>query len=385
MTSLKTWSSASTSKRVSINRLRPFVLLAAACLGGAGCASRPAAPRAAAAPLHGSVRLDALVRQHPGWDGVGRYDAAIQRLDRAVSGVPGTPPTPAVTLPPLPAGNAMAPPSAGGDSGTDAHLRSVQRDLLAGIRARRALARAEQSARQRSLWRREARQLFPVPAQSTDVVPDFNVQLLRLNVKTLTQTLENWQLSTPPTPRLNALRVKVEADRSRLLALIAAHDAAVQGRQNTYDAQVQSRREARLAYIEAQADALSARLEREDARTLAAQQALLSEERAALLTALARPMPPAVPAAGTLGAVTLPSAPGAARAALSASALRAARTRLQAQRTRWLRYLYDDTKAAAEDAAERRHWIITFGPAPPGQRDLTGPVAEALKSGPWHV
>lgn len=381
MTSLKTWSSASINKLGSINKLLPLTLLL--CLGG--CASRSAAPRVAAAPLHGSVSLDALVRQHPGWDGVGRYDAALKRLDLAVSGVPGTPATPAVILPPLNAANAFAPPSAGGDAGADAHLRSVQRGLLAGIRARRALARSEQIARQRSLWRREARQLFPVPTQPTDVVPDFNVQLLRVNVKTLTQTLENWQLSTPPTPRLNALRLKTEADRNRLLALIATYDDAVQGRQNSYDAQVRSRRAARLAYVEAQADALSARLEREDARTLAAQQARLSEERAALLTALARPLPMAVPASGPLGEVILPSAPGAARAALSVSALRAARTRLQEQRTRWLRYLYDDTKAAAEDTAERRHWVITFGPPPLGQRDLTGPVAEALKSGPWHV
>ena len=357
-----------------------------ACLGGAGCAGhRQAAPQTASAPQKGYVDLDLLMHRHPGWDGVGRYDAALTRLDRAVSGVPGTPATPAVTLPALadvPPGGSL---SAGGDAQAAAHLRAVQQRLLAGIRARRALARSEQIARQRSLWRREARQLFPVPTQPTDVVPDFNVQLLRVNVKTLTQTLENWKLSTPPTPRLNALHLKVEADRDRLLALIADYDASVQGRQNTYDAQVRSRREARLSYVEAQADALLARLEREDARALAAQQARLSGQRAALLTALARPVPILVPAEGTLGQVTLPSAPGAARAALSASALRAARTRLEAQRTRWLRYLYEDTKAAAEDAAERRHWTITFGLPPPGQRDLTEPVAEALKSGPWHV
>lgn len=362
----------------------PFVLLA--CLGGAGCAShRQAAPQTASAPQKGYVNLETLVRRHPGWDGVGRYDAALTRLDRAVSGVPGTPATPAVTLPPL----AALPPgqgvSQGGDAQAAAHLRAVQQSLLAGIRARRALARDEQIARQRSLWRREARQLFPVPTQPTDVVPDFNVQLLRVNVRTLTQTLENWKLSTPPTPRLDALHLKVQADRDRLLALIAEYEAAVQGRQNTHDAQVRSRREARLSYVEAQADALSARLEREDAGALAAQQARLSAQRAALLTALARPVPMTVPAEGSLGQVTLPSAPGAARAALSASALRAARTRLEAQRTRWLRYLYDDTKAAAEDTAERRHWTITFGPPPAGQRDLTGPVTEALQSGPWHV
>lgn len=337
------------------------------------------------APLKGYVNLETLVRQHPGWDGVGRYDAALTRLDLAVRSVPGTPATPAVTLPPL----AALPPGrsirTGGDAQAAAHLQAVQQSLLAGIRARRTLAREEQIARQRSLWRREARQLFPVPTEPTEVVPDFNVQLLRVNVRALTQTLENWKLSTPPTPRLNALRVKVEADRDRLLALIAEYDASVQGRQSTYEAQVQSRKEARLSYVEAQADALLARLEREDALALAAQQARLSEQRAALLTALAQPLPMMVPAEGSLGQVMLPSVPGAARAALSASALRAARTRLEAQRTRWLRYLYDDTKAAAEDAAERQHWTITFGPPPAGQRDLTAPVTKALQSGPWHV
>lgn len=376
------WSSASISKP---GKCLPLALLLA-CFGGAGCGSHQgAAPRAASAPVKGYVNLETLVRRHPGWDGVGRYNAALIRLDRAVSGVPGTSATPAVTLPPL----AALPPdrslSAGGDAQTAAHLRAVQQSLLAGIRARRALARDEQIARQRSLWRREARQLFPVPTQSTDVVPDFNLQLLRVNVKALTQTLENWKLSTPPTPRLDALRVKVEADRDRLLALIASREKAVRDKQDTYEAQVRDLRAARLSYVEAQADALSSRLGREDAVALAAQQARLSGQRAALLTALARPVPMTVPAEGTLGQVTLPSAPGAARAALSASALRAARTRLQAQRTRWLRYLYDDTKAAAEDAAERRHWTITFGPPSAGQRDLTGPVTDALKAGPWHV
>ena len=336
--------------------------------------------------MQGRVDLDALVHQHPGWDGVGRYDAALRRLDRAVGSVPGTPPTPAVSLPPLPASAAPAllPPPAG-EAAVAAHLQNVQQALLAGTRARRALARDEQIARQRSLWRRDARQLFPVPAQSTATLPDFNLQLLRVNVRALTQTLENWKLSTPPTPRLDALRAKVEADRDHLLALIAAREKAVRDRQDTYEGQVRDLRAARLAYVEAQADALAARLGREDARTLAAQQARLSGERAALLLALARPVPMAVPGAGPLGAVTLPSGPGAARAALSASALRAARTRLEAQRTRWLRYLYDDTRAAAEDAAGRKHWTLTFGPPVAGQRDLTGPVADALKAGPWHV
>ena len=376
------WSSALTSK--SGKRRSAALLLT--CLAGAGCGSPPkAVPQTASAPVSGSVNLETLVRQHPGWDGVGRYDAALTRLDRAVSGVPGASATPAVTLPALAALPLDRTGGAGGDAQAAAHLRAVQQNLLAGIRARRALARAEQIARQRSLWRREARQLFPVPTQSTQVVPDFNLQLLRVNVRALTQTLENWKLSTPPTPRLNALRVKVEADRDRLLALISSREKAVQDKQNTYEAQVRDLRTARLTYVEAQADALSARLEREDARALAAQQARLSAQRAALLTALARPVPTTVSAEGTLGQVTLPSAPGAARAALSASALRAARTRLQAQRTRWLRYLYDDAKAAAEDAAERRHWTITFGPPSAGQRDLTGPVTEALNAGPWHV
>ena len=356
----------------------------------AGCAShRTAAPRAAA-PVPGYVNLDSLVHQHPGWDGVGRYDAALRRLDGAVSSVPGTAATPAVSLPPLPAGSQPASSSPAADNTADnaavaAHLQHVQRELLAGTRARRALARDEQIARQRSLWRRDARQLFPVPTRSTEVVPDFNLQLLRVNVRALTQTLENWKLSTPPTPRLDALHLKVEADRDRLLALISAREKAVRDQQDSYEAQVRDRRVARIAYVDAQEDALSARLNREDARTLAAQQARLSGERAALLLALTRPTPMAVPAAGSLGEVTLPSGPGAERAALSATALRAARTRLEAQRTRWLRYLYDDTRAAAEDAAGHHHWTLTFGPPVAGQRDLTGPVAEALKAGPWHV
>ena len=209
---------------------------------------------------------------------------------------------------------------------------------------------------------------------------DLSLQLLQANVAALTQTLNHWDSSKPPAPALNRLRLKVEADRQRLEDLIAGILATRTAARAARSEAVQRMREARAGYVQSQGDLLTARLEADDTRVLDAQKQRLSDQRLVLLAALARPEPVSVAAAGNAGALTLPQGPDAARASLSAASLAAARTRLSAQRRRWLRYLSDDTRASALDAAAQRHWNITFGPPRRGDKDMTDDLESVLAS-----
>jgi len=354
-------------------------------VSGGGCAThtRPAPPP----PVRGYVSLDVLTRRHPGWGGVSRYDAALKRLEEAARSLPpaGRPDRKIATLPALSPGPAQAAEVPAADIGAAAsRLGSVQRSLLDGLTARRAAARADQVASQRDGWRRAARQQYPVLAGTAPTQPDLEIQLLQANVEALTSTLNGWKESTPPAPRRAALRVKVEADRARLQALIAARASARDAEQSRQAAEVRRLREARVAYVRAQADGLESRLRATDGRYLADQQVRLTRQRAALLGALALPAPVGVPADGDAGARTLPSGRDAGRAALAQASLTAAEAHLAAQRARWVGHLYDDTLAAARDAAGQKNWDVTFGPPRPGDRDLTQPMAQAMRASVWR-
>ena len=372
MTLRTTLSSAST------NRL---ALVVAAALCGAGCAAHHQA--AATRTIYGYVDLPALVRRQPGWAGLGQYDAALARLSAAAKLPPAGQADPKLAilpaLPPAAAGNdAPGKKDAGGIAG---RLSAVQAGLLRSLEDRRKTARDDQINRQQDLWKRDARKLFPIPTRTAEISSDLTLQLLEANVAALTQTLDHWDLSKPPAPRLARLKQKVEADRDRLNALIASRIQARETARAARLAAIRRQRAARLGYVQAQGDALAARLETEDARVLDSQQRRLSAQRLALLGALARPDPVSVPAAGNAGALRLPSGPGAARASLSAASLQAARTKLLAQRSRWIQYLDDDTRAAALDAAARQHWNITFGPPRRGDRNMTAELERVLATG----
>ena len=356
-------------------------------LANGGCATHTPPPPPP--PLRGYVNLDALTRRHPGWSGVGRYDAALRRLEEAARSLPpaARPDQAIATLPALPAeagGDGAALPVA--DAGqVSRRLLSVQQSLMAGLRSRRGMVRDEQLRSRQDVWQREARQQYPVPVQKAVIQPDLELQLLQANVETLTRTLDGWKESVPPAPKREALRAKVEADRARLQAIVAAR-AQAQGAAQARDA-ADARRllEARTAYVQAQADSLESRLSADDARFLSGQQARLTRQRTALLGALAESVPVSVPDAGDAGPQTLPNGPGAARAALSVASLAEAEARLSAQRARWIRHLYDDTQAAARDTADQRRWDVTFGPPRPGDRDLTQPMARAMQAGVWRL
>ena len=374
MTLRKTLSSASISNKAKSKS----ILLALGLVLCGGCASRP--PAAAPHVVYGDADLPVLVRHQPGWAGLSQYDAALARLDAAARNLPGVgQPDPKLAV--LPALPPEIDQKGTGQKGADQaarRLSAVQASLIAGLNSRRRIARDDQISRQQDLWKRNARTLFPIPVRTAEISSDLTLQMLKINVAALTQTLDHWDNSTPPAPRLARLKLKVQADRDHLQALV---DARIQTREAARIARlaaVQRQRQARLDYVQAQGDTLAAHLEMDDARVSMAQKLRLSKERQTLLTALAQPEPVSVPAAGDAGALTLPSGPGAARASLSAASLRLARTKLLDQRKRWVQALYEDTRASALDAAAAHHWNITFGPSRPGDRDMTADLERAL-------
>ncbi len=347
-----------------------------------GCASRP--PAAAPRTVYGYANMSALVRHQPGWAGLAQYDAALARLNSAAQSLPsaGQADPKMATLPPMLPGIALdAVPQAKDVGGIARRLSDVQAALIGSLNDRRKIAREDQINRQQNLWKRDARQLFPIPARTAEISSDLTLQLLQTNVAALTRTLDHWDNSKPPAPALVRLKLKVEADRNRLQSLIADRIQTREAARLARLAAIQRQRQARLDYVQAQGNSLTARLETDDRRVLNAQKQRLSKQRKTLLAALARPDPVSVPPAGDAGALTLPNGPGAARASLSAASLRAARMKLMAQRGRWVQYLYEDTRGAALDAAAQHHWNITFGLPRPGDRDLTADLERALAKG----
>ena len=261
----------------------------------------------------------------------------------------------------------------------------VQQSLLDGLRSRREMARTDQIASRQTGWQRAARQQYPAFTETKTDQPDLELQVLQANVVTLTRTLDGWKEAVPPAPKRAALGIKVETDRTRLQSLIAARIQEREAAQARYAAAIRRLQEARITFVQTQSDTLAARLRTQDEVYIAGQAARLTQQRAALLSTLARPVPVFVPDVGGAGSQTLPKGPGAAQAALSRDSLMEAETHLRAQRARWVRHLYDDTQAAAQDTAAQRNWDVTFGPRRPGDRDLTQPLAQAMQAGVWRL
>jgi hypothetical protein len=355
------------------------VFLLGLALGSGGCASRPhtAPPKT----VYGYADLNSLVRHQPAWSGLAQYDAALVRLTMSARNLP-----PAGQADPkmaiLPPEAVLGPaPVTANVSGIAQHLSFVQQTLMDSLRDRRKIARDDQLRRQQELWRREARQSFPTPARTAEISSDLTLQLLQANVETLTQTLNHWDNSTPPAPALDRLRIKVEADKSRLQKLIASRIQTRDTARTARLAAIQHLRQARADYVQTQGALLTAKLETDDARAVSAQKQRLSAQRLALLEALTQPESVSVPAAGNAGALALPHGPQAAPASLSAASLASARAKLTAQRARWVQYVYDDTRASALDAAAQHRWNITFGPPRRGDRDMTIDLERALAKG----
>lgn len=350
-----------------------------------GCGQK----KTALAPLlRGTVNLDILIKHHPGWNGVGQYDVALGRLEQASRQLPpaGRTDNTLGILPALPGANIIdAKTSVMGLSSTAIRLEATKHALLGSLRQRRELERLEQLRQEGELRQREANRLFTAATSEKPISPDLDLQLLSASVAALTKTVVNWDLSLPPSPKLNQLRAKVVLDRARLESLIAARAQQRAAAAQLQRIEAQSILVARADYVRMHQLALEARLISEDERLIAAQHARLSSEQSALLHALAQPETIGVPAAGNAGVLLLPRGPGTIPARLSQASLTASEVRLRLQRARWLNLLRDDTVSAVQDTAKAQHWEVTFGPPRPGDQDLTEKMTQALTTGIWRL
>lgn len=364
----------------------------AAAFGVGGCAQHrtPAPPPP---PVRGHADLDVLVRRHPGWKGVLQFDQALARLtDAAIRPAPVLPFDAALgTLPPVDA--AMAPTPVPALEAEGRRLSGVEKAQVARLHVRLARNRSRQLAQERESWVKAAQKVYTrsvAVAQSsyaqrvarlTSERDARSVNLI-LQIRALEKIVNGWDKAIPPTPELNKAKVDLAQKRAELAALDASQTAGLVEARASRDRALTQAGLAREASVQAQAQARETLLKAQDEAQVSAFTAGLSAQRLSLLRAALAFRAASVPSAGNLGAQSLP--PEAAEAGGPAEAsLRAARSRLVAQRTRWIAFLYDDTRAAALDVAERRRWIISFGPGHPQEQDLTAPLAQALTTAVW--
>lgn len=366
-------------------------------LSAAGCGQ--AGHVAPLKTVRGYADLDILVRHHPGWVGVARYDLALTRLRNAsvrVSDLQGDPSLAVLEAPdaPLPQ---IAPGVAQGER---LQLEAVRRTQIARLRARRAQARQAQVALLQDAWRQQADTDYALAARRAQgaylrqvrrAAGDREARRLNLSlqIKALTDTLAAWKTSPPPAPRLRQAQAALAQRQTELAALESARALELRTAGAARSQALAQAQAARLAFVQAQTHQKLAALEAQDSGQVAAFEARLAKQEQALLAAQAAQAPVLVAPAGSLSAEALPPAPHApallpGSAARSEAQLQSAQTHLLAQRARWIAFLYDDTRAAALDAAQQQHWIVTFGRTGPGV-PLTGPLAQILATRIWKT
>jgi len=343
--------------------------------------------------------LDVLVRSHPGWPGVAQYDLALTRLRNA--SVRLDRPAEDAVLAVLPADTATAPPSPVAlVRGEAQQLEAVRQAQVAQVRERRALARQRQIALLQEAWRREARAAYVRQAREAqgiylrrvrETLADNDARSLNLSlqIKALQDIVAGWKASTPPTPRLTQARADLAQKQAQLAQLETARSQALQtalAERHAAIARAAAERDASVQRLTGQKEA-ALRLQ-DERQTRAFAQSLVRQEQALLKSQSVQAAVPVAPA-GPLGAEALPPARSApalspGSTAKSLRQLQMAQTRLLAQRARWLAFIYDDTRAAALDAAQKRHWTVTFAKAGPGIA-LTAPLAKILASQGWKT
>ena len=383
---------------VSTANKRALSLCLALVCALAGCAPRHAR-QAHILPVQGHADLDVLVRSHPGWPGVAQYDLALTRLRNA--SVRLDRPNEDAALAVLPAAEASAPPSpAVLARGEQQQLEAIGRAQVARVRERRALARQRQLAPLRAAWQREADAEYARQARRAQglylrrvrrLLSDQDVQRLNLSlqIKALQDIVAGWKASTPPTPRLTQSRKELAQKQARLTQLNTARSgelgAAVADRRVAI-AQAAGARDAYVQRLTGQKEA--ALLAQDERQTRAFAQSLARQEQALMQSQAAQAALPVAPAgpldAEALPAQRSPAALSAGSAAKSLRQLRMAQTRLRAQRARWVAFLYAATRAAALDAAQKRHWSVVFARTGPGAA-LTAPLAKILALQGWKT
>ena len=351
------------------------------------------------APVRGYADLDVLVRRHPGWAGVAQYDLALMRLRNASVRLDRPAPDPQLAV--LPADDAAAPPSPTVLArGEKQQLEAIRQAQVSRVRERRTLARRERIAVEKEAWQREAEAEYVREARRAQgeylrrvrrALADRDAQRLNLSlqIKALQDIVTSWKASTPPTPRLAQARADLAQKQALLSQLEGELTVALQFAINERHETIASARAFRVGYVQYYAGRKEAELLAQDERqTQAFAHSLAKQEQALLQSQSVQAAVPVAPA-GSLGAELLPAnRPAPALSAQSAAkALRQlamAQSRLQAQRARWVAFIYDDTRAAALDAAQKRHWIVQFGKTGPGA-SFTAPLAQILASQGWKT
>ena len=382
-----TWSSALTSRTARAGGL----LCAALLLGGCAAAKRPAPPVPAYADLN------VLVRGHPGWQSVAQFDGMLARLKAAARQAQAGAVVPATALA-LPAqagldlpGTAFTLPPAALEQ-QQRQLAQQEQAQLTRLRARRERARQQQLELQQPRWRREAQLQYVQAAQAAQArfaernnaafaANDVRRLNLMLQINVLKKTVADWNLSTPPTPLLNQAKKDLVDKTSELKGLDAERAGLTGTLQAERSAALAQAAAAREAYVETQQAQLAETLRVQDDAVLAAQQVQLGRQTALLLQQERALAAGTVPAAGSTAAIRLPAT--AARTGRPARNLQTATGSLQTQRDRWIAFLYDDTQAAARDAARQRGWTVTFDPSGRGEINVTAQLAVLLAKSVW--
>lgn len=326
-----------------------------------------------------------------------RYDEALARLAEAARRPPATAPrdTGLAGLPPAPEGALTAPALA--LQGERQRLATVQRVQVSRLRERQAQNRSRQVALESQVWERQAAAQYARTAEAAQAAYTQRLTLLaadqdarRLNltlqIRALQKIIAGWNASTPPTPALNRAKAELPQKQAQLAALEQEHRQFLAQARADRDAALAAAARERMAFVSTQTHLEETRLRSQDEQQASVLQSRLASQREELLreeqSLSAAPVPPV----GGLGPQSLPPGPIPATAVRGAGhSFRLARAELQAQRDRWLAFLYRDTRAAALDAATRRHWIVTFGRPAPGERDLTAPLAQALTTRVWKT
>ena len=351
------------------------------------------------ATRQGYADLDVLVRSHPGWSGVAQYDLALTRLRHA--SVRLDRPAEDAQLALLPADDPQAPPSPAALMwGEKQQLDKIRQAQVAQVRERRALARQRQLAPLKEAWQREADADYTryVRRAQRDYLRGVRQTLARgdvqrlnlsLQIKALQDIVTGWKASAPPTPRLAQARRDLTTKLAQAAQLDGERAATFRAAEAKRNGEIAAAAVFRDGYVRHLAGQKEAVLQMQDERqTEAFARALVKQEQALLASQSVQVVVPVAPA-GSLDAEVLPAnrpapALSSGSAAKSLRQLQMAQTRLLAQRARWVAFLYDDTRAAALDAAKKRHWTVAFGKTGSGMA-LTAPLAQILSSQGWKT
>ncbi|MBV9850263.1 MAG: hypothetical protein JO250_11360 [Armatimonadetes bacterium] len=367
------------------------LLLAGLLLAGCHSARRPAPP----VPVYADIAV--LARRHPGWQSVALFDGMLGRLNAAIRQARAGGPAPAAALT-LPAQTGLDLPGevftmpASALEQERRQLAGQQQAQLARLQARRERARQQQLDLQQAHWQREAQLRYAQAVQDAQAryrqryEAAFNVRDVRrlnlfLQIKALEKIVAEWKLPKP-TPVFDHANQELTDKRAELARLDAERTGLTGSLQAERDAALARAAADREAYVQTQRAQMAENLRSQDESILAAQRAQLARQTALLLSQERALAGGTVPAAGAVGALSLPPV-AAARAAQPVRDLEAAARRLQGQRDRWIAFLYDDTQAAARDAARQRGWTVTFDSSHRGETDVTAPLAALLAGSVW--